>query len=397
MTEPQITEASPYDLIICGAGMAGASLACALINTSLKIAIVEVQQPDFGAHPGFDSRAIALSHGSLEILNEIGIGKEIAMHGTAIHDIHISDRGHFGLCQLKHKDYQIKELGSVIELQDAGRVLHQRLATAENIDLFCPDSPNHIEQHQEQVTVTLQSGLCLTAKLLVAADGSHSKVKSLLNIKSSKHDFQQAAVIANVCSTQEHNNTAYERFTDSGPIALLPLSKQRWSLVWTINESQVQEFSRLNDKEFLNQLQQRFGHRVGRFIQTGKRDIYPLHLIEAKQAINHRVILLGNAAHQLHPIAGQGYNLGLRDVMALANIIKAAIDAKQDIGCFTPLNNYKKQRQEDTQNTIKITTSLVSFFSSQQPAITLCRNLSLNILQCMPQIKDRFAWKMMGK
>lgn len=386
-----------YDLIISGAGMVGASLACALKNTELKIALIEAKQKDYGKHPGFDARAIALSDGSLDLLEKIALKKSIQQCSTKIKSIHISDKAHCGLVKLSHQELQRPQLGSVIELQDAGRIFHQELLSAHNIDFYCPNSITELKQNAEYIQIKLNNTQQLKAQLLVSAEGAHSHIKKLLNIDNRHFNYHQAAIIANVESEVTHQNLAYERFTNSGPVALLPLSQNRWSLVWSIKEDEISEFQTLSEGAFLRRLQQHFGQRVGRFTKAGARDIYPLKLIQAKDSISHRVVLIGNAAQQLHPIAGQGYNLGLRDAMNLAQQLKQAKQQQQDLGAFSLLKAYEQQRKADRQTNIDFTSHLACLFANKHPLLCASRNFSLLTLQQCPYLKNKLAWKMMGK
>ncbi|NOQ94501.1 MAG: 2-octaprenyl-6-methoxyphenyl hydroxylase, partial [Methylophaga sp.] len=309
-----------FDLIVVGGGMVGASLACALKNTSLKIAVIEAFEPDSAQQPSYDDRGIALAYGSQRIFESMGLWDQLALHSTTISDIHVSDRGHFGVTRLSAEKENVPALGQVITARSMGLVLNQALSQQNNLDIICPASVVSLKQYDDYVELTLDDARQLSAKLIVAADGAQSTIRQLLGLGALEHDYEQTAITANISPERAHHGRAFERFTDSGPIALLPMSDKRCSLVWTVKTGDEIALLQLSENEFLEQLQNRFGYRLGKLKQVGQRNSYPLTLMQADQPIQQRVVLIGNAAHSLHPIAGQGFNLGLRDVAALADV-----------------------------------------------------------------------------
>jgi 2-octaprenyl-6-methoxyphenol hydroxylase len=310
-----------YDVVIVGGGMVCASLALALENSSLNIAIVEAAPWQTNQQPSYDDRGIALSYGSQRIFETMDVWQQLKPSCTPIQHIHVSDRGHFGVTRLHAENENVPALGQVITARDLGQTLVTKLSKQTHLSLFSPASVIGLSHSENVAEVTLDNGQTLKTKLVVAADGSQSSIRKLLDIQALEYDYKQTAITANVSTERPHQNWAYERFTDTGPIALLPLSENRSSLVWTVNTGHEQAILKSDDDEFLNLLQQRFGYRLGRFTKVGQRNSYPLKLVQADQAIQQRIVLIGNAAHSLHPIAGQGFNLGLRDVAVLADII----------------------------------------------------------------------------
>ncbi|MDP2562888.1 2-octaprenyl-6-methoxyphenyl hydroxylase [Psychrobium sp. 1_MG-2023] len=388
-----------FDIIINGGGMAGATLACGLNhilgpNHSLNIAIIEASTDD-STHPGFDARVIALSYGSRQILEQLNLWSGFRDISTPISNISVTDRGHFAQTTIKPHDYQVADLGYVVELVDSGRLLHQKL-TSDNVTWFRPNSVVALEQTDEQVTVTLADSQQLSAKLLVAADGGFSKVGQLLNITKQQTEFNQSAIIANITTSKAHQGWAYERFTEQGPLALLPMSQGRSSLVWSMHSEHIDRLMALPDAEFLAQLQQAFGYRLGTFEQTGKRVSYPLIQSLATQTTHHRCVFIGNAAQALHPIAGQGFNLGLRDVAGLISQIAQAVIKQQDIGQFSVLDAYQKQRSDDRNQTVLATSGLVSIFSNDYWAMAMGRNIGLQLSSCFNSLKQPVAHQMLG-
>lgn len=381
------------DLVIVGGGMVGASLAYALKNSALNIALVEAFEPQSSQQPSYDDRAIALSYGSQRIFDAMGLWEQLSTHSTAISDIHISDRGHFGVTRLSAHDESVPALGQVITARSIGKVLSDALLTQDNLELICPTKVVDLKQSSNSVTLHLDNECTLTAKLIVAADGAHSTIRQLLGLGALEHDYQQTAITANITPERPHNGKAFERFTDSGPVALLPMSDQRCSLVWTVKTGDEVTLLKLSDDDFLAQLQSRFGYRLGKLKHVGNRNSYPLKLMQADQPVQQRIVLIGNAAHSLHPIAGQGFNLGLRDVAVLADLLSDNID---DCGDPRLLHDYGKWRQDDQEDVINSTSSLVSLFSNNAPILTHARSLSLSLIDLCPPAKSWLARKSMG-
>ncbi len=382
-----------FDLIIVGGGMVGASLACALKNSDLKIVIIEAFPANSTQQPSYDDRGIALAYGSQRIFESMGLWTQMASHSTAITAIHVSDRDHFGITRLCAKDENVPALGQVITAHSMGIVLTQALEKQENIEFICPAKVVDLFQHPDFVTITLDNEREISAKLIVAADGANSTIKHLLELGSLEHNYNQTAITANITPERAHNGRAFERFTNSGPIALLPMSDNRCSLVWTVQTGDETEILSLSEPDFLSRLQDRFGYRLGKLLKVGQRNAYPLKLMQADQAIQHRIVLIGNAAHSLHPIAGQGFNLGLRDVAALAEVL---IDHNGDCGDARLLHDYKEWRQQDQDNVINNTNTLVTLFSNDNPVLGHLRGVGLTLVDALPVAKHWLAQKSMG-
>lgn len=383
-------------VIIVGGGMAGATLALAissLTKGAVPVALVEAQQPDNRQHPGFDARAIALAQGTCQQLDSIGIWSALADCATAIKHVHVSDSGHSGFVNLQAQDYRVPALGQVIELFDAGKRLFALLQQAPGVTLHCPAKVVEVVRTAESATVTLDNGQQLSAKLLVAADGSHSALAQACNIQWQQQDYQQIAVIANVTTSELPNGRAFERFTRNGPLALLPMSQGRSSLVWCHAKEDKQQVDSWNDARFIAELQRAFGWRLGKILHAGKRHSYPLQLLTASRHVSHRLALVGNAAQTLHPIAGQGFNLGLRDVMSLAETIA---QAGKDPGDYEVLSQYQQRRQQDQQATIGVTDGLIHLFANRYGPLVVGRNLALMSMECIPTIRDAFARRTLG-
>lgn len=386
-------------IIIAGGGMTGATLALALSHLTqgaLPVTLIESSEPASRAHPGYDSRAIALAAGTCQQLAAINLWRTLESCATPITHIHVSDRGHAGFVSMQAQDYGLSALGNVVELFDVGQRLFARLKNAPGVTLRCPASVTSVSRQQDTVQVTLNNGEQLTGALLVAADGSRSPLAASCGIQWQRDDYRQLALIANVSTQLPHQGRAFERFTEHGPLALLPMSEGRLSLVWCHPLSARETVQRWSDEEFLTQLQRTFGWRLGKFTHTGQRDCYPLALQVATQTVSHRLALVGNAAQTLHPIAGQGFNLGLRDVMSLAETLAAAYRHQQDVGSFGVLQHYQQRRQPDREATIGITDGLVRLFANRYAPLVAGRNLGLMAMDSQPWLRNQLAERTLG-
>ncbi len=415
----KIVADNEFDLIIIGGGLAGASLACALKNvatdTPLKIAVVEAFELKSDSQPSYDDRTVALSYGSRCIFDSIGLWSSLEPYAEAINTIHISDRGHFGVTQLTKEQEGVEALGYVLENRAIGQQLYAALndgqndspnssSSVSNISMFCPARLTKLHQDEKQVSVEIlinDKPQVLHGSLLVAADGNNSQVKQLLAVGSSRKSYHQVALITNVTPGKKHNNVAYERFTDTGPLAFLPMQKNRCSVVWTLTPEQADYLYALDEVDFLLQLQQRFGYRLGQFKKVGARQLYPLFLQSASRMVQGRVALIGNAAHSVHPVAGQGFNLALRDIAMLSELIVEIRQTTDDIGQqamlqATMLEEYDRLREQDIKRVYGFTDTLVKTFSNAIAPLAHLRSLSLFMVDILPDIKHQLARQSMG-
>ena len=387
-----------YDLLIVGGGLAGNCLALALKDSGLKIAIAEAStRQELHDSPAGD-RALALAAGTVTMLDALGIWQGIRHAATAIKNIHISDQGHFGKVRLSAQKEKVEALGYVITARDieahvAGLVGETKIQclpparlvglmagnNAVNVSLKCADTP-----------------LLLSAKLLVGADGGNSSVRNLLEIALHITEYRQTALVTTVKSSLPHKNTAYERFTSSGPLALLPVDDNQSAIVWTRSNEDAETLMSCSEADFLAGLQQCFGYKLGEFSLIAPRRAFPLSLIRAEKMIAARTVIVGNAAHQLHPVAGQGFNLGLRDVVQLAEMIINQHQAHQDIGADDFLTAYAKIRQKDHDRTIGFTDTVVRVFSNDWPGLSAVRNVGMAVLDHIPVAKAWLARQAMG-
>ncbi|MBE8166875.1 MAG: 2-octaprenyl-6-methoxyphenyl hydroxylase [Shewanella sp.] len=404
LSQTKSLKSKHYDVVIIGGAMVGSVLALGLEhiskrhNKSLTIAVIEAFEPN-SDHSGFDARAIAIAHGSIQALIKLNIWRHISELGTPIEYIHISDRGHFGMTELNANSFNIPAMGEVIELNPVGHKLFQELQKS-SIDIICPAKLDTIEACNEFHHIKLESGQELTTSLVVAADGAQSSVRQQFKLSQEEIDFNQTALIANISLQESHENRAWERFTNSGPLALLPMSpsngQQRLSMVWALEPHNADLMKQASDHVFLNSLQQAFGFRAGQFVGVGERHSYPLKLTYMPRPIHHRCIFVGNAAQTLHPIAGQGFNLGLRDIVGVLDVIEHALIENKPIGNVEMTHAYLKARETDRMNTINRVEFLVRGFSNDLWPLVLGRSLGLRLLSWLPPLKTPIAHKAMG-
>ncbi len=396
---------SDYDVLIVGGGMVGATMAYALSPLPLRIGVIEAVPFKSESQPSYDDRAIALAHGSARIFESIGLWQKLATQVSPIKKIHISDRGHFGVSRIDSAEEKVEALGYVVENRVVGNLLAQELPKLENVDLICPASVIQVALDEDQATLTIDRETVietLSAKLVIAADGGNSIIRNLLDIPTRSWDYGQTAVIANITPERPHQGVAYERFTDSGPVAMLPNAPtesddpRRCSLVWSVQRDDEARVLGLSDEDFLTELQSRFGYRLGKLEKVGKRNAYPLKLVRAKQQVRPRLALIGNAAHTLHPIAGQGFNLGLRDIAVLADVLASAVAEQQDIGTEAVMKQYADWRNWDHRKVIGFTDTLARLFSNPLAPVALARNIALFGLDVVPPLKRVVTRQTMG-
>ena len=395
-----------FDITIVGGGMVGLSLALLLAAQGRwKVLVLESRAisaegaPKYSA--SFDARSTALSWSSRCIFQKMGIWKKIAQHAQDISSIHVSDRGHIGMTRLEAEEAGVDALGYVVENSWLGAVLMQQVAEAD-ICLKGDTAINSITPKADSMRLEIDVAgqqQQIDSKLLVLADGADSACGKMLGINQHSKAYNHSAIIANISLDQAHNKVAYERFTDQGPMALLPLkdfnNSHRCALVWTQSTDQAQQLMAVDDSAFLEALQARFGHRLGSFKQVGERVSYPLALTTSEEQVRRRLVVVGNAAHSLHPVAGQGFNLSLRDIDCLAQCLKDQ-PTITDVGALEPLLGYQKQRDSDQRNTLMFTDNLSKLFGLTSPAIALGRNSGLLMMDLVPTLRNQFAHFGMG-
>ena len=391
-----------YDIVIAGGGMIGTSLALALAPLGLRVAIVEAVERRADQQPSFDDRSTALSRSTQRMFEAMELWPAIVAAATPIRNIHISDRGRFGFSHISAEEQRVEALGYVVINRVLGSVLQQALAESDDVDVICP---------ARIVGVTLQAGNAsavvehdsgeqkiVGCSLLVAADGANSSVRDMLGIAAQTQRYEQRAVIGNLLPEKSLDHRAFERFTEQGPLALLPLADDRAGFIWTVSEDHAERVLALDDAEFLREFQEQFGYRLGTFSRVGKRASYPLLLSKAARLTATRSVLVGNAAHGLHPVAAQGFNLGMRDVAALCDCIA---DTRREADSFDPgseqlLERYANWRRDDQNKLVRFTDGLVKLFGSSRRPLRALRNLGMLGFDLVPGVRSLFARHTMG-
>ena len=389
-----------YDIVIVGGGMVGASLACALSGRGLRIAMIEALQPAVRSEAGYDDRAIALAYGTRKIFSGLQLWDRLSPEATPIHQIHVSDRGHFGMARMDRVEEGLPAIGYVVPARVIGQVLGEAVSRTEGVDSWCPATVTAVHRTADGVQLDLGCEgvpVSVDTRLIVAADGADSLMREQFGIGHIERDYGQTAIVTNITPQLPHNNIAYERFTETGPMALLPMTEQRCAVVWTVASDQAAAVMGLDEADFLAQLQERFGYRLGRLEKVGRRQAWPLRLVQAKESVRERLALVGNAVHTLHPVAGQGFNLGVRDVAVLAEVLVDAMHAGDDPGSLAVLNRYGEWRHRDHQNVMVFTDGLARLFTLPLPALGMARSAGMLALDLLPPAKRWLTRMTMGR
>lgn len=396
-----------YDIVVAGGGMVGISLALELgarLPDATRILLVEgfalparVQRAAPAYHPSFDARSTALSYGSRLIYEAMGVWNDLAPGLCPIETIHVSSRGHFGSAVLAARDYDWPALGYVVENAQMGAALVQALHRQDRVTLLSPARVTGAELGAAAVELTLEHEQTqrVRTQLVVVADGAESGLRDLLGVAVAMRPYEQHALIANVATARPHGGCAFERFTDEGPLALLPLNdidgRHRSALVWTLPPGRAEELVAAPEDAFLAALQDRFGYRLGRLRAVGERHCYPLALVRSEEQVRQGLVVMGNAAHALHPVAGQGFNLALRDVASLARALADGIAAGRAPGDLGALRAYQQAQQRDQERTIDFSDRVPGLFMQADPVLGLGRDLALAGLDVMPRLKREFV------
>jgi 2-octaprenyl-6-methoxyphenol hydroxylase len=380
------------DVAIVGGGMVGASLAAALSGSGRRLMLIESVPFGSGAQPSFDERTTALGNVSRRILEGLAVWDGIAPEAAAIRTIHVSEAGRFGFARLTAAEQGVEAFGYVVANRCIGAALWQRLRAAPHLTLQVPARVEDVTVSAAGVhfTVVNESGTAVPvgARLLVAADGAHSQIRAAAGIGADVVDYDQVAVVASIAADCGHEGNAYERFTAAGPLAVLPRHDGGLAVIWACRPERAQALLALEETGYLAQLQMQFGWRAGRFLRAGPRNAYPLRLTRATASVATRTVLIGNAAQALHPVAGQGFNLGLRDAAMLAELIASTAD---DAGAPSLLQRFVDWRARDRRGVVRFTDGLIRLFGDSRPGAALLRNLGLLMFDLTPPAKSALA------
>ncbi len=398
-----------FDIAIVGGGMVGASLAVSLEGLGLRIALIEAIPNDSASQPSFDERTTALSNGSRRILETLGVWAAVSDAATPIRKIHVSDQGRFGFARVDAAEQGLAAMGYVVPNRSLGTALWARLARSESLRIFCPAHVTEVHPTDRSVELVvsgaviesgdaiesgevIEPGHVIEAQLVVAADGAQSAVRSAFGVAAEVRDYEQTAVITTVLPQRFHEYVAYERFTATGPMALLPLADGRCTLVLTLKPDVAKAALAWSDEEFIAEVQRRFGFRLGRFLKVGRRVPYPLSLTRSDRLSSGRCVIVGNAAQGLHPVAGMGFNLGLRDAASLAELVAdRQRGAQPDLGDGTLQADYDAWRAADRSGIIAFTDGLIRVFSNPLGAVQRLRNLGLLAFDVLPPAKSALS------
>lgn len=405
-----LCRADHYDLVIVGAGMVGASLACILERApqtaDLNILLVESAPIDLGAppaQPSFDARSTVLSYGTVSYLTQLGLWQSLSDSAEPITRIHVSDQGKFGAVRMDSQEQGVEALGHVIENRLLGAMFNKALADAGSLEVCSGVNVTAVTPTSDGMQVQLDSRdgqQVISTALVVLAEGGRSGLCEKLGIHRSVHPYDQEAVIANVAFSKPHDNVAFERFTPNGPLAFLPLpdmdGQYRAALVWTRKAGAAQDLLALSQADFLAALQDEFGGRLGTLVRVGERHSYPLSLVEADEQVRPGLVLLGNVAHSLHPVAGQGFNLAFRDTMRLADVLIRSRVEGRALGDIGPLQAYLAATRKDQDRTAVFSDYMTRLFSTDNPAAVWARKFGLFSIDLVLPLRKAFAARAMG-
>ncbi len=388
-----------YDVGIIGGGMVGASLACGLARHNINIALIEKSDNTPAQQPGYDDRGIALSLSSQRILASMGLWSKLHEQASPIDAVHVSEKGRCRFLRISAEQCHLRSLGFVLIARELGRTLLNELASFDNIDLIRPASAIAFHSGEDKIEISVRrSGKIgsIACKLLVIADGASSTSRELLGVKVRRHDYRQTAIVCNITASRGQARTAYERFTPYGLIALLPLARHRYVSVFVVATDSADACLEMDDGEYIRALQTRLGRRLGDLHRPGTRKPYPLFLCEPERQVSHRAVLLGNAAHTIHPNGAQGFNLALRDVATLTASITRAMASGDDPGGKELLQTYLSRRQVDQRRVIRFTDALANVFHHTHPVKSLARGSLMFLIDAVPELKRQFVSRATG-
>jgi 2-octaprenyl-6-methoxyphenol hydroxylase len=389
-----------HDIAIIGGGLVGASLACALAPLGYRVALIEAVAFQAASQPSYDDRTLALSDSSCRILEGLGIWPSLAANATPIREIQVRELDRPGRVILDPSELGLECFGHVVEARVFGAAMSGAIPGLQNVDFLCPAEVRAIETGEDRATVVFgddEGEHRIEAALVVGADGANSFVRAALGIEAERHDYRQTAVICNITPEQDHRGRAFELFTPTGPFAVMPHVNGRCGLIWCVDRDRTQTMLDMPDEEFLRRAHQRFGDHLGAFVRIGRRSAYPLRLVRAEEDTGPRAVLLGNAAHAIHPIGAQGFNLGLRDVAVLAEVLAADLKAGgRDPGRRQLLEQYSDWRAPDQRGTIAYSDGLARLFASPHPLSATARSAGLLAHAFIPSLRRQLAVRAMG-
>ena len=391
-----------YDMVIVGAGTVGLTLACALVTgpANLRIAVLEQREPGTPVNNQVDLRVSALTHASQRILTRLGVWPAISSASPfspgPFREMRVWDSQGWGEIHFDSADIGQATLGWIVENGITQRALWQQAELHSNIDIFCPAILDQLESQPDKQLLHLSDGRKFSARLVVAADGGQSKVRELAHIDCIRRAYQQHALVTTVTTEHAHQETAWQRFLASGPLAFLPLADGRCSIVWSTTPSQAEALLALPEQTFCNALAEAFDWRLGEITQVAEKAVFPLHLLHARQYTQPRLALIGDAAHVVHPLAGQGVNLGILDAASLAEVVLEAVAKQQDIGSLAVLRRYERWRKGDNVLMLGVLDGFKHLFGTSFGPVRLVRNVGLNLAAAVTPLKNTIMRRSIG-
>lgn len=383
------------DVLIVGGGLVGSSLAIALERSGLRVALAEAVPPKVDMQPSYDERNLALARATVNALQAIGVWTHCGARATPIRKIHVSRQGEFGVVRLDAAKHGVDAFGATLPARELGNGLLARLDECRGLQRFAPAKVEAISTRTDCVEVALSTSegtKTVRTRLLVGADGTNSFVRSALGIESESVDYAQTAFVATL-TPERAIDSAYERFTATGPVALLPLTQGRAGVVLTVPTADAARVAALDGAGFIALLHERFGWRLGKLSKPGKRVSYPLRRLYAQGIVAPRVALIGNAAQTLHPIGAQGFNLGLRDALTLAELL---VESKGDVGDPALLAEYAQRRRKDRESTARQSDALARWSANESPPLKLLRSVGLLALDRIAPLQTAMVRRGMG-
>ena len=388
---------SLFDIAIIGGGLVGMSLATALAECDCRVLLVEQNPATVNQADVLDLRTTGLTRSSQQAFMQVGIWNDIALKATSIQRLDISEQGNFGGARIDANEFNASPIGYMVPNHHLIEVLSQRVSKQSNLTIMSSASLIELAEEPEGYSLIVnqhEQNKKLQTSLLVGADGANSKVRELLNIKAEQKKYHQSAIITNVRPQKAHNEIAYERFTEHGPLAVLPIQENCCALIWTQPEEKVDHYMQMDDQSFLQALQSAFGYRLGKFVEVGKRSAYPLSLSVSDQLVKCDAVLIGNAAQAVHPVAAQGFNLGLRDVQALVQLLKEAGFEKRKFTLL--LEKYEANRKPDREHVIRLTDGLMRLFAPQMWPAKVLRGLGVRMIGKLPILQRSVLRRNLG-
>lgn len=385
-----------HDVIIIGGGMVGMAAAIAFATAGIRSAVVERVPHPKQLDSTFDGRTAAISLGTKRLLDTIGAWQHMAPHAQPINDIRVIDGNSPQFLHYDHQEVGDEPFGWIVENRIIREALFERGDNLDAITLYAPNSTESVEATPSRAAVTLDDGTVLHAPLLVAADGKFSATRKTLGIDTITVPYEQTALVCTIAHSEPHRGLALERFLPIGPFAVLPMQHNRSSLVWTESAERARMILELSDSELVEEIQKRVGGYLGELSLAGPRFSYPLTLVHAENYTTHRAALVGDAAHGIHPIAGQGLNLGFRDVAVLAEVVADAQRLGMDIGFETTLAAYNRWRALDALTMVSVTDGLTRLFSNNIFPLNIARRMGLGAVAKLPPVKRFFMRHAMG-